>query len=230
MSSAVPVTKINYQGNSKLDKAIEAETAEEEKPRLKKIEGVSVTKTKPTLGKRIRENFGGQNLKTVAIGVLMEVVLPTGKDLLSDIIREASDRTIYGESGRRRNGTSALAQTIVGSGTRIRSTNYNGVSNQPRNVNAPNTSLSARERQQFDFSNLVFADRYQVEEVLERMSDAISEFGMVTVGDLFDLLEETGNGFTDRKFGWDARAFAPAQPAKTREGWILDLPQPLEVK
>ena len=232
MSSAVPGPKINYAGNSNLDKQIAAEEASKAEPRVKKIEGVKVLQSKPTLGAKFRKNFGGANLKAVGMAVLIEVIVPNAKDLLFDVISEGSQRTIYGESGRRRGGSigSSIASTIVGS--RTRGTNYSNISTQSRIVGSAstNTSLSARERQMFDVTHLAFPDKFQATEVIERMSDAISEFGMVTAADFYDLIGEDGNGFTDQKFGWDTRAFAGTKVIKVRDGWAIDLMPPLEVK
>lgn len=232
MSSAVPGPKINYAGNSKLDKEIAAEEAQKKaEPRIKRIEGVNVVESKPTLGSKFRKSFGGQNFKAVAAAVLIDVIVPNAKDLLMDIIIEGGQRSIYGESGRRRTGTSALASTIVGGATRIRGTNYSNISTQSRVVGgAQPPTMTAQERTQFDFSNLIFPTRDQAEEVLEKMHDAIEEFGTVPVADFYEAIQVTGNGFTDQKFGWDARAFAGSKVAKVREGWILALTPPLEMQ
>lgn len=232
MSSAVPGPKINYQGNSKLDKEIAAETQAKEGPKLKKIEGVSFVEVKPTLGRRIRSSFGGNNLKMVGAAVLAEVIIPTAKDLLSNVIDEGSRRMIYGENGGRRRGGvgSVVASTLVGNASRIRSTNYSSISSQSNAVQVASQSLSNRERSTFDFSNLAFEDRAQVEAIIEGMYDTIEEYGMITVAGFYDLIGQTGTGFTDQKFAWDARAFAGTKPLKTRDGWVIDLPLPLEVK
>jgi hypothetical protein len=231
MSSATPAPKINYAGNSKLDKEIAAEEAAKSEPRLKKFEGVNVVQSKPTLGKRFLKSFGGQNLKAVAVAVLLEVVVPNAKDLLFDIVNEGAQRSIYGENGRRRTSSSALAQTIVGGGvSRMRGTNYNSISNQTRIIAnaAPAQSISDRERQQFDFSNVIFPTRDHAEEVLETLKSAVEDFGWVPVADLFEALEISGNGFTDRKFGWNAHALSGSKVHKVREGFILLLEPPVE--
>lgn len=230
MSSAVPGPKINYQGNSKLDKQIAAEEAEKAEPRLKKIEGVNVTQSKPTLGSKFRKSFGGQNFKAVAAAVLIDVIVPNAKDLLMDIIIEGGQRSIYGETGRRRTGTSVLASTIVGGASRMRGTNYSNISTQTKIVGVTPEPLSPRERSQFDFTNLIFPSRDQAEEVLETMGNAIEEFGTVPVADFYEAIGVSGNGFTDQKFGWDARAFAGSKVQKVREGYILNLTPPLEMQ
>ena len=155
MSSAVPGPKINYQGNSKLDKEIAAESSAE--PKLKKFEGVNVIKKERTLGRRIRESFGGQNLKTVGLHLLATVVVPKSQDLLMMLIEEGGQRMIYGESTRRSSPTSS---SIIGS--RVRSTNYNGISTSPiisSIRSAGDTALSQRDRSMFDFTGLIIPER-----------------------------------------------------------------------
>lgn len=229
MSSETPAPKINYAGNSILDKEIAAEEAGKTEPRLKKFEGVNVTQSKPTLGSKFRKTLGGANLKAVGMAVLIEVIVPNAKDLLFDIINEGSQRTIYGDGGRRRTSSSALVQTIVGGGNRQRGTNYQAVSTQTKIVGGNNLSLSERERQQFDFSHVIFPSRDQAEEVLETLGSAVEDYGMVPVAELYEALEITGNGFTDQKFGWDARALAGSKVQKIREGYILVLSPPIEM-
>jgi hypothetical protein len=229
MTSAVPGPKINYQGNSKLDREItEEKAAEGVTPKLKKIEGMKVIEKEQTLGRRIKASFGGQNLKSVGLALLMEVVLPKSQDMLMMLIEEGGRRAIYGESSRR---SGSSASVIVGS-NRARSTNYNGITTSPiiSTIRAAgDTALSSRDRSMFDFSGLVIEDREMAEEALERMEAAIEEFGMVTVADFYDSIGVSGTGFTDQKFGWNARAFSTAGIKKVREGWNLDLPTPISI-
>jgi len=226
MSSAVPGPKVNYQGNSKLDREVAAEPIKAE-PKIKKIEGVNVIKTKKSVGRRIKENFGGQDLKTVGLFLLMDVVLPKSRDLIFDLISEGAHRSIYGEPTRRSGPSSS---SIVGS-SRIRATNYGAASRSPivgsASVSAP--TLSAQERSSFDFSGLNFQSVDKAQEVLERMADAIEEYGTVSVADFYDAIGATGTGFTDQTHGWDARAFAGATVQRSRMGYYLNLPSPIEI-
>lgn len=224
-----PVTpaKVNYQGNSKLarEMAKEAEEADTT-PKLKKIEGMNVVQTKKSVGRRIKDSFGGQDLRTVGMGLLTDVILPNGKDLLMDLVKEGGHRIIYGDGARR---SSSSTSSIVGSATRVRTTNYNTMSSSPiigSARSAGDTSIQ-NERGRFDFSNLIISDRDVAEEAVERMGDAIEEFGTVSVADLYDLLEISGNGFTDNKFGWDAKSFRSAGVQKVRDGYVLNLPNPI---
>lgn len=223
MSTAVPGPKpSNYKGNSKLEKEV---TEESTAPKLKKIEGVTVVEKKPSIGKRIKDNLGGQDFKSVGLYLLIDVVLPKTRDLVFDLINEGAHRSIYGDSTRR---SSAPTSSIVGT-SRIRQTNYSTMSQSPLvgSRSSGDTAIAQRDRAMFDFSGLIIPSRDQAEEVIERMGDPIEEFGRVSVADLYDLLGVTGNGFTDQKHGWDAKAYSYFNVKKVREGWILDLPVPM---
>ncbi len=180
MSSAVPAPKVtNYQGNSKVaqeNAAAEAEATAERVP-AKKIEGVSVVKAKKPLGSRIKDSFGGQDAKSVGSFVVMEVLLPGARDILFDIVKESAHRFLYGD-GARRNSNSP---SIGGGGSRIRTTNYSTMSASPlvgsRAVNNAPSTLSQQQKAQFDFSNLIFPEQDMALEVIERLGDAIDQFG-----------------------------------------------------
>lgn len=229
MSSAVPTPppapRTSYQGNSKAA-AANATAVEETKeaPRVKKIEGVNVVKVKKPLGKRIAENFGGQDLKSVGKLLAVTVLLPGAKDIMMNLLEEGGRRMIYGETASRRSGS------IIGGGTQIRRTSYGAASRGGSNIiSGGQSNLDPREKQMFDFSNLLIADATKADEIIMEMETAIEEFGVVTVADFFEAIGESGNGYTDRKFGWDAKAFAGAKPVRGRGGWILDIPAPLEI-
>jgi hypothetical protein len=233
MSSEVPTPpptpKTVYSGNSKVasEKATDAEEPQLETPKIKKIVGVNVVKVKKPLGKRIAESFGGEDLRTVGKVLAVTVLLPGAKDIMMSLLEEGGRRIIYGETARRSPRTGFLG----GGETRIRQTSYGANSRIPIGNSArESTTLGSRELRQFDFSNLLIEDAAKADEIIMEMEAAIEEFGVVTVADFFEAIGESGNGFTDRKFGWDAKAFAGAEPKRVRGGWILDIPEPLGIK
>lgn len=233
MTSAAPnAPKVptNYQGNSKLEKEIKTEKVEtKSEPRIKKVEGVTIVKTKKSIGRRIKDSFGGQDARSVGMFLLMDVVLPNTRDLLFDLIHEGARRSIYGDQARRSTGPTTLIGSV---GNKARTTNYSSVTASSfltGNRTQGDTSVTRNAGPGFDFSVFVIAEADKAVQIIEEMAAAINQFGYVTVADLYDNLEVTGNGFTDAKFGWDAKAFQSAKAARTREGWILDLPEPIAI-
>lgn len=228
MDTAVPGPRpSNYKGNSKLEKEGTAEVPET--PKLKKIEGLVVTEKKPSIGKRIKDNFGGQDLKSVGLYLLIDVVLPSSRDLLMDLINEGGRRAIYGEGNRGRSYNASSQSSIVGA-SRIRGTSYNTMSQSPlvgtRTAGDTSVVQAQSDRVSFDFTRYPIATREFAMEVIARMGEPIEEFGRVSVADLYDLLGVTGNGFTDLKHGWDRNAYEQFDIRKVRDGWILILPAP----
>lgn len=233
MSTAIPTPPVNYSGNSNAAKA-NAEAAQEpkeERKKMPKIEGIEVAKVKPSLGSRFAATFGGQNLKTVGKTVALEILLPGARDIVFDIVKESASRMLYGDSVRR---TSAgtIGQQIVGStASRIRTTNYSTMSASPVITQQQQGALlTPQQKAKFDFSTLVFADQAMALEVLTKLDDAINEFGIVTVADFYDAINEQGNGFTDQTHGWNRQAFTGAEVQRARGGgFVLNLPTPREI-
>ena len=56
------------------------------------------------------------------------------------------------------------------------------------------------------------------------MDELIDQYGMVSVGDLYDLVGVTGQ-YTDNNYGWtDLRT---ASVVRTRDGYMIKLPRAL---
>lgn len=233
MSSAAPnmPKPSNYRGNSNLEKDIAAEE-KVETPKLKKLDNVTVVTTKKSVGRRIRENLGGQDLKTVGFFILTDVIIPNARNLAFDILTEGGHRAIFGEgAGSRRGAVSSLSgvtQLVGNASSRIRQTNYNAISNQGVR-SAGDTALNRQERAQFDFSNLVLETRPMAEEIVANMIDAINEYQRVSVADFYDQLQIEGTGFTDQTFGWTAKNFQNVEVRKVRAGYIINLPMPVDI-
>lgn len=138
---------------------------------------------------------------------------------------------LYGDSVARRPLGTTIGQQIVGStASRIRTTSYNTMSSSPVIQQQQQTLLTPQQKARFDFSTLVFADQAMALEVLTKLDDAINEFGVVTVADFYDAINEQGNGFTDQTHGWNRQAFQGAEVQRARGGgFVLALPTPREI-
>jgi hypothetical protein len=230
MSSAVPNPKMNYQGNSKVDREIAAEEATpKEERKIQKIEGVNVVKTKKSVGKRIKEGFGGADMQSVGSYLMWDVMIPAARDLVFDIIIEGARGSLYGDSARRSSAPIGSTRSgIVGSSnTRLRTSNYSAATRSPIVGSQSSTpSMSSNAKAQFDFSELILDNRVKAEEIILKMQDALAEFGLVSVAEFYDALEISGNGFTDQKHGWNSETFQGARVRPARGGFLLDIPQP----
>ena len=93
----------------------EAEKSEENKE-IKSVVAGKVIRRKKPLSKRFVETFIGGDARSVTRYVLMEVLVPALKDVVTDVVSQATERMIFGESrssGRRSGSRPASATGFV---------------------------------------------------------------------------------------------------------------------
>ena len=55
----------------------------------------------------------------------------------------------------------------------------------------------------------------------------IDQYGEATVADFYELVGVTGNGYTDRSYGW--KDLKQAYISRVREGFLFNLPRCIEL-
>jgi len=195
-----------------------AKTAKETVEKV--VTGKVVTRRKP-LTRRFAETFIAEDSQSVGRYVLLEVLIPAFKDLISDVAREAVDRTLFGggRSGRGRPGFRSS-----GSSSHVSYNRYSSTPQGPpwrRDDERPGISRMARRNH--DFDEIVLATRAEANEVIDRLFDLISKYEQATVSDLYDLVGLEAK-FTDEKWGW--RDMRGVQAVRVGGGYLLDLPRP----
>lgn len=73
---------------------------------------------------------------------------------------------------------------------------------------------------------VVFIGRSSAEDTLNNMKQCITQYGFVSVSDYYDLSGITGK-YTDAKFGWVN--IKNVEIKRTKNGYIIDLPQPIRI-
>ena len=157
--------------------------------------------------------------------IFNEVVIPAGKDLVSNIIDSIfntalglKDTMLYGETrkrtfdGRRTHG----GRRYVG---------YSSISRESSDREYKGNGRSSRFHLDDRF---IFSSRAEADEVLEQMADTIEEYGVVSVFDLYDFCGETVE-FTARDYGWDSVVNAKIQMIRGGD-WEIILPRPVSLR
>ena len=186
----------------------------------KVVTGKVVTRRKP-LTRRFAETFIAEDSQSVGRYILLEVLIPAAKDLISDMVSQAVDRTLFGggRSGRGRSGYHPSGST-----SHVSYNRYGSSTTGPpwrREEERPGISRSARRNH--DFDEIVLATRAEANEVIDRLFDLISKYEQATVSDLYDLVGLEAK-FTDEKYGW--RDMRGVQALRVGGGYLLDLPKP----
>lgn len=178
-----------------------------EKKEIKKVtHGVAKVKKKSGLTK-FTDIFIQDDIENVKSFIVTDVLIPTGKKLISDIVNSI----LYPGGGGNRNNSPA---------SKVHYTSYNSISSNstPRNSNGP--------RRTYDYNDLVFPTRADAEVVLMGMDEILNQYTVVSVADFYDLAGATGS-YTDNKYGWsDIRS---AHIERVRDGYIIKLPRAMPI-
>lgn len=193
---------------------------EEYKPKVekqtdKKIEKVvseSVSIKKKTGVSKFADVFISEDVENVKSYILLEVLLPSIKKAISDIVTNGIDILLYGESGRSKKPSTA-------SKVSYRSCYERG--------NDRRDAVSTRVRNSFDYDDLVFKTRGDAEAVLSAMDEAIDKYGVVSVGDLYDLAEVSTNNYMINEYGWTN--IRSASVIRIKDGYMIKLPKAMPI-
>ena len=174
---------------------------------------------KESEGAKFKKKFFAEDVKTVGGHVLDSVIVPSLQKILSDIVKGGIDYLIYGSKGSRSNSGPGI----------ISYSNYynrNGVIGAPTYTN-PINGNSQRPSTLYSVNEVVFPERADAEEVLLKMRESISSYGMVSVADFYDLINQRCS-FTDQKWGW--RDLRTADVIRVDDGFSIRFPRvaPLE--
>lgn len=189
----------------------------------RKVESVvtnEVETQKKSLLKRFAGVFIGGDTKSVANYVLMDVLLPQAREMLSEAVGQGVERMIYGDSRpSRRNGVGRRPGGPV---------NYSGIAVRGNN---PLGRAGAADRDHVSpraqgFDTLLFVTRVEAETVLERMYDLLEKYESVSVSDLKSLIDKSSS-YTDQKWGW--LDLAGSRIHFNRKGYALELPNPVSL-
>lgn len=190
---------------------------EPEKP-SRVVEG-EVIQRKKSPGKKLSQLLFADTAKGVASYLILDVLLPSAKDLIAELVNSAVNRAIYGD-GRptSRRGAAARTGSYVNYGGYSRGTQSTSIRREE-----PRTQMSQRAREMHDFDEIVIPTRAEAEEVLSQLNDRAIRYGSATVGDLYQMCGATPK-YTDDKWGW--KNLDNVGVARTRDGYVLNLPQP----
>ncbi len=207
------MVRMEYPSNSNKKQTQKEVTARKEPKQI--ISGGVKTKKK-NLSARMGDTFLGGNLEDVKDYIIWDVVVPSLKCALNDVITGSSQKLIFGDvrpkNVNRHNGRSSII-------------NYNGMSSGGnKNISKANGNYNSKALG--DIDGLVFDNRTDAEEVLSYLVTCIDEYGIVSVADLYAIVGMAAV-HTDQKYGWTN--LASANVDRVPDGYLLRLPKVGEI-
>lgn len=197
----------NYPPNSHKSKA---EEAAEPTKRVEKVVTGPVKIKKKSEVRKLADIFVADDVGNIKDYIFKELLVPTIKNTISNIVRDGIDMLLFGSPRRDNKPRGAIGHVDY--------TKYSR--DEPRTVNSSRGAVYRHE-------DIVVDTRGEAEDVISQMEGVIDTYGMVSVADLYDLVGISGN-YTDHKYGWTN--LHNAEPIRVRDGYLIKLPKALPLK
>lgn len=198
----------DYKPNSHKYKEEQKAAELKEKKVSKVVEGTAKTKKRNGLQK-FTDNFISEDAQNIKTYILMDVLIPTVKKAISDIVKNGIDMILYDGNERSKKG----------SATKVSYGKY-----YDREPSRPQERRNYRAHG-YDYDDVIFETRGDAEAVLASMDDIIDRYGVVSVGDLYDLADISTDNYAANKYGWTD--ISSARAVRVNNGYILKLPRAL---
>ena len=173
---------MDYKPNSNRFKEQQKE-AETEKKKIQKVTTGKVKIKKKTGLQKMAGAMFAEDAEKVKSYILMDVLLPTIADGITDVLKKSID-AIFGRKSSRSDSRSSK------------------VSYRSYYDNRDDKGLSnVRARSVYDYDDIVFDSRGEAEEVLDGLDGLIEKYGSASVADFYDLAGVSSE-WTSNKYGW----------------------------
>ena len=194
-----------FKANPPLNQRKKTETIPEKKVE-KVISGTAKTKKKNGVTK-LADIFIEDDVNSVKSYIIGDVVVPTIKKTIYDVITGSLDMFFFGGTGGGKARSTA---------DKVSYRNYSSYSNK-RDTRPATRSVTG-----YSYDEVVLDSRGEAEEVLARMDELVSTYGIVSVADFYDLVGITCQ-YTDNKYGWTN--IRNAQVMRVRDGYMIKMPK-----
>lgn len=191
--------------------SINQKPVQQEPKHIKKVTTGRVTTKAPSVGKKVLAEFLEQDAGDIKEYVWRDVMIPTIKDTLCNIVElllfgSASRGRRGGRDRRSDNDHTSYSSYYYSSGRSGGSDRRDRGNRAPRSLN-----------------DIVFETRMDCEEVIATLEETMDSYGTVSIADLYDACGVTGE-YTDNKWGW--KSGSRFYVRRVRDGYSIDMPKP----
>lgn len=176
--------------------------------KVDKVVSGKTVKKKKNEARKFLDIFIKDDLENIGAFIVSDVLVPAIKRTILDSVK-----AVIGDPGGSTKATTTAAKI-----------SYRGYyENEGRR---DYSSIPARTG--FDYDEIIFGNRGDAEAVLNAMDATIAKYGLVSVGDLYDLSDISTDNYTVTNYGWTDLHGSKVVP--TRDGYMLKLPRALSLK
>ncbi len=196
----------DYKSNSHKSKELKNREIPEKRVDKAIVSGARVRKKSEA--RKLVDVFLPEDVEKVKSHIIFDVLIPSAKKAIYDMITNGSEMLLYGESG--------AGTRKSGASSKISYRQFYDDRNEHR------TEAPRRLNSVMDYEDIVVDHRGEAESILERLDEMVSMYGMVSVGDLYDLVGITAP-YTANNYGWtDIRN---ARVVRIQDGYAIKMPR-----
>lgn len=173
---------MDYKPNSNRFKEQQKEVPKTEKKKIERVTTGKVKVKKKTGLQKMAGALFAEDAEKVKSYILMDVLLPTIADGITDILKRSVD-AIFGRKSS-------------GGGSRASKFSYISYYDNP-----DRRGTTAKSRGVYDYDDIIFDSRGEAEEVLDRMDELVGSYGNVSVAEFYDLAGVSSE-YTSNRYGW----------------------------
>ena len=185
------------------------------KPAVERVVKTPARIDKGSLGKQALQAFFAEDIREVGNYLLWDIALPSIKNAVSDVFTSGIDRLLFGGDGGPQRSRSNKTYTSYSNRT------------YGRRETPTERTYTQRDRREHNLESIIFATRNEAEDVLNHLISICDQYDVATVGDLYGMAG-ISQSYTDENWGW--RDLRSGRAVRSRNGYILDLPKPEDVR
>lgn len=163
---------------------------------------------------RLRDSFIVMDLKSVAVDIFWEDVIPTIRSTIVDTLKHSIEMIFYGEKGK-----DVKDRKVV-------KTSYSSYYDSPVRRRVVS---SARRRPDLDM--ITYDTRKEAEDVRSLIFQHLDDYQIMTVANVYELsgIDPKEIPYTAEKLGWISDTINKIDISRVRDGYVLELPRPKEL-
>lgn len=173
----------------------------------------TIVQKKKSFGMKMKEVFIGGDSRSVGSYLLGEVLIPTLRDMLYDMMSMGSERMIYGDQR-------APRRTTRNEPGRPKIRYDNMYEPRGRSSRGSLPGESRRDRPG-SLQETIFQYKEDAMDVIDQLAEIIDKYEYAQVSDFKKIIGVPAT-YVDENWGWTNINYAEVR--KVREGWIVNLP------
>ena len=171
---------------------------------------------KPGTMTKLADVFGLEDARDVKSFIISDVLVPGLKNLFFELAKKSLEMTLFGGGSSKSSSVGNIIK-LSSSNKTAYNRSYSYTTNTPsQNARAKSEKLVG------GVDNIIFETRGDAEIVLDAMDEIISEYGVVSVSEFYDLAGVSIDNYQLKNFGWDT--LVGARVRFINDGYAIQFP------